>query len=81
MTSYLPLNSYRKLVSGLEVQGVGVKKIKAGWVFRFKSGETQCLHISGSDSRGLRNFRSDVEREGLLWPLDKNFKRQFKTSA
>jgi hypothetical protein len=59
------------LLDGLRLQECSVRPTTNGWHILFPNGAGTSLHRTLSDWRALKNFRSIVRQQGLVWPLDK----------
>lgn len=71
MAKTLSNKELSRLLSGLEDQGFTIKRIGDGYrLYPDNGSKILTLHMSVSDSRGMRNLRADVRRGGYEWPLD-----------
>jgi hypothetical protein len=72
MANKLSTKELKRLLTGLEDQGCRIKeKLPRGYMIFHPNGvDSFTMHLTLSDSRGLKNLRSDMRRTGLDWPLD-----------
>lgn len=71
MAKTLSNRDLKQLLSGLESQGFRIKRTSEGYrLYPDNGSKILTLHLSVSDSRGMKNLRADVRRAGYHWPLD-----------
>lgn len=60
----------RRILDHVQKQGVNVVETKKGYLLRLPDGETEMMHKSQSDYRGVQNMRAKLKRSGISWPFD-----------
>ena len=71
MAKTLSSKDLNRLLNGFEAQGATVKPCRDGYrVLPPNGGKPLTIHLTLSDSRGMKNLRADARRVGLDWPLD-----------
>jgi len=71
MAKTLSNKDLSRLLNGLEDQGFTIKRTGEGYrLFPANGTKILTMHLSVSDSRGMKNLRGDVRRAGYDWPLD-----------
>ncbi|QWY81894.1 hypothetical protein SEA_HONK_71 [Microbacterium phage Honk] len=66
------LKEASKLLTHVEAQGVKAKRTTKGVMLLLPNGESATFHFTGSDSRGTKNLRAVLKRNGITWPTDTN---------
>jgi len=71
MAKTLSTKELKRLLTGLESQGCRIRDARSGYLVLHPNGKDSfTMHLTLSDSRGMKNLRSDMRRTGLDWPLD-----------
>lgn len=69
--SVLKVADQRKIIRGLEEQGVSVEPGRMGhYVLKFENGDSITVNLATGDSAGVARSRTIIRRHDLHWPLD-----------
>ena len=60
----------KDLLDSLQEQGARLKRTHKGWQIRFPNGGMAVMHLTTSDWRAERNFRSVCRQNQMTWPFD-----------
>lgn len=72
MAQTLSSKDRKRLLDGLEAQGCRIESATVGFrIYPPNGGKILTLHLTLSDSRGMKNLRSEALKAGLKWPLDR----------
>lgn len=70
MAKTLSSKELKSLFTGLEAQGCTIRSIKSGYTVLHPDGvQAFTMHLTLSDPRSMKNFKSLIVRSGLTWPI------------